>query len=433
MMPDAEIAYLPVTANDAEVSLLGAAMSGAPNLDDILDAVEPTDFYGGHNQDVWRAIATVHRSGRTPDVVTVRTALDEAGVRNDPLRLLEMTQLDPVIAQADYYADKVIAAAGMRRLQDAAVRLQQLATTPGDINERREQARQAVDEACRGRDITRARLLADVVPDVLDVAQHGAGGSLATPWPDLDRFLGGLAPGRLVVVGARPGVGKSVMATNLALNTAARHGHAVLFASLEMSEREVGQRLLAAHAAVDLTRLAGGTTQEGEWESIAAKVGDLEALPIVIDDAPGQTVTHIRAAARNAQRRRDDLALIVVDYLQLVAPDSRRNNRAEEVAEISRGLKLLARETGACVVAAAQVNRESTRHSDGRPRLSDLRESGAIEADADQVILLHQPNDESPEIEAGVAKNRHGARGMATLHMAGHHAQLRSTDWRDRL
>ena len=424
-----DLAYLPVAANDAEVSLLGAVMAGAPNIPDLLDAVDPADFAQPLHEHIWRAIAAVVRDGRTPDVVAVRAALDAANVRHDPVRLFELTHLVPTVAQASWYASQVVTAAGMRRIQEAGVRLHAIATTPGDLAERREQARQAVDEACRGREVSRARLLADVLPEVIDVAQSGTGACLSTPWPDLDRLIGGIAPGRLIVVGARPGIGKSVLAANLALHVAHRHGHGVLFASLEMSEREVGQRILAAHARVDLTRLAEGTTEDAEWDRIGPRVPELDALPLVIDDAPGQTVTHIRAAARNAQRRRDDLALIVVDYLQLVTPDRTGGSRAEDVGTISRGLKMLARESGACVVAAAQVNRESTRNSDGRPRLSDLRESGSIEADADQVILLHQPDDDLPEIEALVAKNRHGSRGLARLQMAGHHATLRSIDW----
>jgi replicative DNA helicase len=196
-----------------------------------------------------------------------------------------------------------------------------------------------------------------------------------------------------------------------------------------MPETEVGQRMLSAHAGVNLTGLQMGTTDEAAWRRIAKRTDELGALPITVDDAPGQTVTAIRRAARDVQRERDDLALIVVDYLQLVRPGDTRVNRSEQIGEISRGLKLLARETGACVVAMAQVNREGTKHSDGKPRMTDLRESGAIEADADQVILMHQPDDEIPELELIVDKNRHGPKGLARLQVQGHYARLVSVEW----
>lgn len=414
-------------APDAEVSLLGAAMSGYPDVDDLLDLVEARDFYDPTHGQVWEAIARVHRAGSQPDPVSVRVALDESRTRYDPASLLSMTSMVPLVAQAPYYARQVAEAAGMREIQRAGTRLHHLGSTPGDLEERREQARQAVDEACRGRSVSRARTLADIMSAVVDAAQTGKSAALGTPWPDIDRMLGGLAPGRLVVIGARPGVGKTIAGCNLALHFASAHRHAVLMASLEMPEAEIGQRLLAAYANVDLASLQAAAVPEVEWDRIAARLTDLSALPLTVDDAANQTVAGIRRSARDIQRRRDDLALIVVDYLQLVRPVDSRANRAEQVTEISRSLKLLARETGACVVAMAQVNREGAK-ADGGPRLVDIREGGA-ENDADQVLLLHQPSEETPEIEVDVAKNRHGPRGKAELYMQGHYARLGSVAW----
>ena len=423
----ADVLPLPTQANDAEVSLLGAVMAGYDDVDSLLEVVSPEDFYDPNRGEVWRAIARAHRDGTRPDVVAVRVALAAAEVRHDPIRLFEWTQLVPLVAQAPYYAAQVATAAGLRRIQEAGTSLQQIASVHGDLTERQEQARQIVDEACAGRNVSRARMLADLIDTVIDIAENGSTDMLDSPWPDVDRFIGGLAPGRLIVVGARPGVGKSVMGVNLALHVAHRHRHASLIASLEMPEHEVMQRLLACHAQVGLTGLQKGDVPESEWRKIAQSQAELAALPVAVEDRPGQTIQAIRGAARNLQRQRDDLALIVVDYLQLVSPTERRSNRAEEVGEISRGLKLLARETGACVVAMAQLNREAVKN--GQPKVSDLRESGSIEADADQVLLLHQPDDAIPEVEVIVDKNRHGPRGKAVLQMAGHYSQLRSV-WR---
>jgi replicative DNA helicase len=414
---------------DAEVSLLGAALSGYPDLDELTDIVEAGDFDTPAHGEVWDAILRVHRAGNTPDPISVRLALTSEKSKFDPLRLLDYTSLVPMVGQAPFYAHQVATTAGVRRIHTAGIKIQQISATSGDLDEIRENARQQIDEATQGRGVSRARTIGDLLPDVLDVAQFGQGNVLGTGWADVDRLIGGLAPGRLIVVGARPGVGKSLMGTNLALHFAHHHQHAVLLASLEMPEREVGQRLLAAFARANLTHLQMGQTDEQAWARIARCNDDLSALPITVDDAPGQTVTSIRRAARNVQRTRDDLALIVVDYLQLVRPTDSRANRAEQIGEISRGLKLLARETSACVVAMAQVNREGTKHSDGKPRMTDLRESGSIEADADQVLLMHQPDDNIPELEVIVDKNRHGPKGVARLHVQGHYARLASVEW----
>jgi replicative DNA helicase len=217
------------------------------------------------------------------------------------------------------------------------------------------------------------------------------------------------------------------MGANLALHFAHVHKHAVHFASLEMTEKEVVQRMLASHARVNLTGLQTGNTDAKSWERIQTKYNEIADMPITIDDAPDQTVTHIRATARNVQRQREDLALIVVDYLQLMKIPGGSDNRAQALGEVSRGLKLLARETGACVVAMAQLNREAAKGQP--PKSADLRESGSIEADADQVILLHQPDDEIPELTVIVDKNRHGPKGQCTLQVQGHYACLASVAW----
>lgn len=412
-------------ARDAEVLLLGSVLAGYTDLDELFATVEPQHFWQPAHGDVWAAMERVHRGGKQPEFVSVRLALDSSS-KFDPIRLVDYAQKCHVPAQAPYYAEQVATAAGLRDIQDAGRRLQQIGSTPGDLDERREQARQAVDEATRGRGVHKARTLAQILPAVIDQAQDGQTQVLSTGWPDVDRLIGGLAPGRLVVVGARPGVGKSVMGTNLALHYAGHHNHAVLLCSMEMPEAEVGQRMLATIASVNLTSLQMGVSDEKAWERIAQHQARLAALPITVDDTPSQTVTSMRRAARDIQRTRDDLALIVVDYLQQVQPADTRANRVEQLGEVSRGLKLLARETGACVVAMAQVNREAAKHGDGRPRMSDLRESGSIEADADQVILLHHPDEKLPDIDVIVDKNRHGPKGVATLQMQGHYARLAS-------
>lgn len=416
----------PLTVTDAEQSVLGACMSGF-NPDDL--DLDPADFYQPTHGDVWAAITRVQAAGNRPDPVSVRLALADRKPPIDPVWLFDLTSRAPVIGNAGYYAEQVRTAAGLRALSEAGTKVAALGASLGDLEERREAARQAVDDACRGRIVTSARSMADLLPAALDAAQHGRGTVLPTGWVDLDRTIGGLAPGRLVIVGARPGGGKSLAGTNLALHFAHHHGHAVLIASLEMPTPEVMNRLLAAHASVNLTSLSDSNLDEAAWGRLAQKHDELDRLPIFVQDDPAMTVQTIRRMARDVQRVRDDLAVIVVDYLQLVSPGPGRRNasRAEEVSTIARDLKLLARETGACVVAMAQINREGAKADDG-PRLTDIRDGGA-ENDADVVILLHRPNLDTADLTVTVAKNRHGPLGISSMQLQGHYARLESVAW----
>lgn len=420
----------PMQHRDAEEVLLGAAMSGAPDLDQLLADVEADDFYSPSHGEVWAAIGRVHRAGNKPEPTSVRLALAADGSTFDPIRLFDLTAACQAPSQAPYYAELVTTAAGLRRIQEAGTKIAQIGGTHGDLEERREQARQAIDEACLGRTVTKARRLGQILPAAIDAAQAGSTSVLSTGWADIDRAIGGLAPGRLIVFGARPGGGKSIAGTNLALHVAHHHGHAALVASLEMPEAEVVNRLLAAHARVDLSDLINGTVSERDWDLINGRYNELDQMPIYVEDTSDLSVQGLRRVARDVQRNRDDLALIVVDYLQLMRPADRRRDtsRAEEVSQIARDLKLLARETGSCVVAMAQVNREGGK-ADGGPRLTDLREGGA-ENDADVVVLFHRPDPEIPEVVATVAKNRHGPLAVATLQMQGHYARLANNAWK---
>lgn len=426
------MSYDPIQARDAEAQLLGAALAGYPDLDDLLALVEPADFYTPVHEAIWDAIGRVHQGGTRPDPTSVRLALGDHKPAVDPTLLLDLVSGVQAIVNAPHFATVVVEAAGGRDLQAGALRAQQIAgSTAGTLEERREAAVEAISDAARGRTVNRARTLAQILPGVIDTAQQGQSASLSTPWPDLNAKIGGIAPGRLIVVAARPGGGKSLFGTNLALHVTREHDHAALLCSLEMPEAEVGQRLLSAHARVDLTALQEGDVDDAGWERVARKSAELMGLPLTVDDNPNLTVAGIRRAARMVQRTRDDLALIVVDYLQLVAPTRRpgreHGSRAEEISEIARGLKLLARETGACVVAMAQVNRAGGLRDTG-PTMNDIREGGA-ENDADAVILIHRPDIETPELKVSVGKNRHGPIGDFPLALEGHYSLLQSVSW----
>lgn len=414
---------------DAERSLLGMLLAGT-DPDDAAKILTRDAFAQPRHTAIYDAITAISEVGEPVTIGSVSRALTRAGARFDPLYLSELYGGAPLVGDAGWYAQRIADEAAFRSIAEAGSKLLQVAGNQAlEIGEARDLARAAVDGATAGTGRAAHVRVSDVLPDVIDQADKGTNPALSTPWPDIDRLIGGLAPGRLVVVGARPGVGKSLMGTNLALHFADHHKHAVLIASLEMDRNEVVQRLLAAKARVDLGRLLDSSLTEQEWQSVATHQEALNDMPLTIDDSATQTVASIRATARDVMRERDDLAVIVVDYLQLMsAPEvSSKANRAEAVGAVSRGLKVLARETGACVVAMAQVNREGIKN--GRPTMADLRESGSIEADANQVIILHRPDDELPDLEVIVDKNRHGAKGQAALKMRGHYATLSSAAW----
>lgn len=412
---------------DSERLVIGAVLAGR-KAEPLSRIVNPSDFYQPRHEAIWAAILRVAEAGNAIDIASVRLALDVDGAKVDPLYLVELFGLASVTSDGTFHAERVAEEARARRLVAAGIRIQSAGEARNlSSSEAQDIARRELDEALSDRQRKDLTLVGNVLPEVIEIAERGVSPALSTPWPDVDRMIGGMAPGRLVVVGARPGVGKSIMGTNLALHMARRHQHAVLIISAEMPELEVTQRMVAANASINLTNLTSGKLDERQWAAMNQNYNAINDLPVYINDDSSPSITSIRALAQDVKRERDDLALIVVDYLQLIStPEVARGaSRAERLGEVSRGLKILARETNSCVVAMAQVNREGVR-SGAKPTMGDLRESGSIEADADQVMLLHRPDFDIPEVEVLVDKNRWGIRGMATLQIAGHYARLAS-------
>lgn len=414
----------------SERMLIGAALAGH-KVEPLARIVNPVDFHQPRHEAIWAAILRVVEAGNAVDIASVRLALDTHGAKVDPLYLAELYGEASITADGSFHAERVAEEARARRLVAAGMAIMQAGEARNLTSaEAQEIARTRLDAALVGQQQAEIVRIGDVLPELVSVAEGGGTTTLSTPWPDVDRLIGGMAPGRLIVVGSRPGVGKSVMGTNLAFHMASRHEHAVAIASAEMPRLEVTQRMVASIASVNVKRLIEGKLEDREWNSLRDHYAAIEALPVFVADTSTPTVASIRAFCQDVRRQRTDLALIVVDYLQLMSvPEVRRGaGRTEIIGEISRGLKVLAREMNACVVAMAQVNREGTKGG-AKPTMSDLRESGSIEADADQVILLHRPDDDIPDVEVLVDKNRWGARGAATLQMAGHYARLSSVAW----
>lgn len=411
--------------SSAEHALLGAVMSGYPAVADLTRIVTGEDFAQPMHEDIWNACLRVYAAGNTPDPIQVRAAMGQGALRlpGGPTYLHDLMQACPAVINAPAYAHGLADTAGRRRLRSTGEVIIQLADAERNVNEIVEDARQRLDEATRGARQRVATRIGDALADVIDTAQNGTSKGLSTPWPDLDRIANGLSPGRLIVVGARPGVGKSLAAVNIAAHAVQKHGKAVYMSSLEMGRTEVTQRIVSCHARVDLRRLERGQLTEGDWEAVRESAAVIDGWPLHIDDSSGQTVSTIRAHVRDLSRKQD-IAIVIVDYLQLLTPRDRRAPREQQVAEMSQGLKQLAREQNVCVIAIASMNRGGTGRADKKPLLTDLRESGSIESDADLVILMHRPDDESPDIDVIVAKQRNGPLGECRLQLQGHYARL---------
>lgn len=414
-------------SDDYEKALLGAVLSGFTGFPDLQRIVQTRDLRQMCHQEIWDAAGRVYAAGGTVDPLTVRTSLGEAvktlPADRGPLYLHDLMQACPNVASAGHYAEQVADAAGRRRIREAADWIKQLTEQPRELDEISEDARKRLDDAVLEQNRTRAMRVGDIIPDVLDVAENGSVRGLPTPWPDLDELTRGLKPGRLVVIGARPGVGKSLFGANLAAHVAGRHGHTAYVSSLEMDRLEYTQRILSAEAKVDLTKLDNGHLTETDWTAIARANTALNGWPLVIDDEPRQTVSRIRSRVRDLTRTQT-VALVVVDYLQMLTPRDARMQKREQIDEATRGLKLLAREMGVCVVAIAALNRASTTRQDGRPTMGDLKESSGIESDADQVILLHPDQQAPAELHVIVDKHRNGPTGERRLLKQGHYSRL---------
>ncbi len=421
------------TSSADEVMLLAALLSGHPAATEAFDIVASRDFYQPRNAAIFDACMLAYASGQRVDPATI-----DVPAKARPYLVEVMTSPGEGV-YACRYAARIVEAAQRRRLVEASIKIRQIAETPGEIATLAEDARAAVDDATSITSNSDTGIDAsELVMEALDALDEKADTlKIATPWMDLDEVTNGLRPGQLVIVGARPSVGKSVVGANIAAE-AAKAGQGVHFASLEMTRTEVMNRMLAAEAKVELGRLMQNTLTDEDWNRLGDKAGVIGGWFLRVDDQGSQSLAQIRARARSTSRR-FPLALIVVDYLQLMAPRDRRVSREQQVGENSEGLKALAKELAVPVIALAQVNRESTRTGDKRPQMSDLRESGRIEADADHVWLLHRPDLVDRDVTTGtmeihVAKNRNGPSGRTVeLNFFGQYSKAASRTWRDNL
>lgn len=408
-------------ATAAERAVLGAAlMSGGQTMADC--PLLADEFYRPPHGELWGLLQSMVRDGAPIEPTAVAVRLLDAPIKGiDATYLHTLFAEVSVTASAGYYARIVRDHADLRAIQAAGQRMVQ-ASTSGEAESAKAHARKALDALDARVTGTATVEIAEAVIDVIRSIEEGTAPGLSTPWYDLDRTLGGLRPGGLYVIGARPGLGKSLVALQLAWHFASKHGPA-LFHSLEMPTGELVRRVLSQVSQVSFTSLSRSQLGELEWDRLSAHVGEVTSTPLHIDDRGTIRVDEIAASARRIR----GLTVLVVDYAQLVAPSDRRLPREQQVAETSRSLKVLAKDLGVPVVLLAQLNRGPEARSNKRPALSDLRESGALEQDADVVALLFRDEDAAPDVlEVGVQKNRQGPTGVVKLHWDAAHMRVTS-------
>ncbi|WP_245715751.1 replicative DNA helicase [Micromonospora peucetia] len=401
----------------AEQCVLGGMLLSKDAVADVVEILKTTDFYRPVHATIFDTILDIYGRGEPADSITVAAALANSG---DLVRIGGAPYLHtliasvPTAANAAYYARIVSERAVLRRLVEAGTKIVQLGygTAQGgsrDVDDVVDLAQQAVYDITERRVSEDFAVLADMLQPTLDeIEAVGAQGGMMTGVPtgftDLDRLLNGLHAGQLVIVAGRPGLGKSTASMDFARNAAIRANQAAAIFSLEMSKVEIVMRLLSAEARVPLHVLRSGQLSDDDWTKLARCMGEISEAPLFVDDTPSMNLMEIRAKARRLKQRHD-LKMIVVDYLQLMTSPKRTESRQQEVADLSRGLKLLAKEVECPVIAVSQLNRGPEQRTDKRPQLSDLRESGCLTAETRLVRADNNSEVTLGELMAGEAKD----------------------------
>jgi replicative DNA helicase len=435
-MPQPPTSHVPPQNIEAEESVLGAMLVSESTLTRVIDEVKlhREDFYLDRHKEIFDAVRDLYAASQPVDELSVsealsqRSKIDAAGGRH---YISELTAKVPAAANAKHYAEIVQQNSLLRRLLTAGQEIQ------GWVNERdgapkelSERAEKLLFEVAHKEQASDFKLLGDILHDEVDRLEKLSTGETeltGTPsgFRDVDAVTGGFQPGNLIIVAARPAMGKSALVANIAENVAVKRGRAVAFFSLEMSEVELAQRFIACRARISGDKLRKGQVNKRDWPKVLRACNELEEAPLWFDDSSDLGILDLRAKARRLhaqEQERGGLGLIILDYIQLMRSDDHRANRVEQVGQISRGLKILARELEVPVVAISQLSRAPEQRTPPKPQLSDLRESGQIEQDADVVAFLYREDyyrdpEEEPDGLADliIAKHRNGPIGTRKL------------------
>ena len=423
----------------AEQSVLGGMLLSKDAIADVVETLRGTDFYRPAHELVFEAALDLYGRGEPADAVTVAAELTKRGELarvGGAAYLHTLMQSVPTAANAAYYARIVRERAILRRLVEAGTRIVQLgyAAEGGQVDDLVDRAQAEVYAVTERRTSEDYLPLSEIMEGTLDEieaigSRSGEMVGVPTGFADLDQLTNGLHPGQMIVVAARPGLGKSTFGLDVARSAAIKHHLTTAIFSLEMSRNEITMRLLSAEARISLHHMRTGGMSDDDWNRLARRMGEVSAAPLFIDDSPNLSMMEIRAKCRRLKQRHD-LRLVVVDYLQLMSMGRRYDSRQQEVSEMSRALKLLAKELEIPVIAISQLNRGAEQRTDKKPQLADLRESGSVEQEADMVILLHREDAyerESPragEADFIVAKHRNGPVDTITVAFQGHYSRF---------
>jgi replicative DNA helicase len=420
----------------AEQSVLGGMLLSKDAIADVIEAPRPTDFYRPAHQIVCEAILDLYGRGEPADAITVSAELIRTGqiARVGGANYLHTLMSSvPTAANAGYYAEIVAEQAILRRLVEAGTRIVQMgyAQGEGDIDDIVNRAQAEVYSVAEKRGGEDYNVLGDLLNETMEEIEAASGRTddligVPTGFIELDQLTNGLHPGQMIVVAARPAVGKSTLGIDIARAAAIKHNMAAAVFSLEMSRTEITMRILSAEATIQLQDLRKGLKNQEQWTKLARIMGKISNAPLFIDDSPNMSLMEIRAKCRRLKQQHN-LRLVVIDYLQLMTSGKKVESRQQEVAEFSRALKLLAKELEVPVIAISQLNRGPEQRTDKRPQMSDLRESGSIEQDADVVILLHRDRSDPErdgEADIIVAKHRNGPTKDIVLAFQGHYSRF---------
>ncbi|WP_435829092.1 replicative DNA helicase [Saccharopolyspora shandongensis] len=416
----------------AEQSVLGGMMLSKDAIADVVEVLSPNDFYRPAHQAIYDCVLDLYGRGEPADAITVSAELER---RQELLKvggapyLHTLIATVPTAANAGYYAEIVSEKAILRRLVEAGTRIVQLGYHGSEgaaIEEVVDRAQSAIYDVTERKASEDYHVLEELLQPTMDeidaiASRGGQSQGIPTGFVDLDGLTNGLHPGQMIIVAARPGVGKSTLGLDIARSASVKHGLGSVIFSLEMSRTEIVMRMLSAEARIRLGDMRGGRMSDDDWTRLARRMSEISEAPLFVDDSPNLTMMEIRAKARRLKQRHD-IQLIVLDYLQLMTSGKRVESRQQEVSEFSRNLKLLAKELEVPLIAISQLNRGPEQRTDKRPQLSDLRESGSLEQDADMVILIHRPDaferDDPRMGEADLILAKHRAGPTATITVA---------------
>ncbi|QKW20745.1 replicative DNA helicase [Kitasatospora sp. NA04385] len=424
----------------AEQSVLGGMLLSKDAIADVVEVLKPADYYRPAHELIHGAILDLYARGEPADPITVAGELTKRGELTrvgGASYLHTLVNSVPTAANAEYYAEIVHERAVLRRLVEAGTRIAGMGyAAEGDVDDIVNAAQAEIYAVTEQRTNEDYAPLADIMEGALDEieaigSRSGQMSGVPTGFADFDQLTNGLHPGQMIVIAARPAMGKSTLALDFARACSIHNNLPSVIFSLEMGRNEIAMRLLSAEARVALHHMRSGNMTDDDWTRVARRMPEVSAAPLYIDDSPNLSMMEIRAKCRRLKQR-NDLRLVVIDYLQLMQSGGSRRaeSRQQEVSDMSRNLKLLAKELEIPVIALSQLNRGPEQRTDKKPMVSDLRESGSIEQDADMVILLHREDayeKESPragEADLIVAKHRNGPTATITVAFQGHYSRF---------